>query len=94
MEKKRVNLRVNANTNPESLAHAIRAHFEMYDEVIVSACGKDPVNQAVKGIGRARGLLASTGRDLVARIGFEVIKGEGLKDKKELTVINFILSLV
>jgi stage V sporulation protein S len=66
-------LRVSAGSDPLSLAMAISHSLDEVCEITVRAVGAGAVNQAVKAIAIARGRVASGGRDLTVRPGFQTI---------------------
>lgn len=66
-------LRVSAGSDPLMLALAISKSLESSYEVTARAVGAGAVNQAVKAIAIARGRVASAGRDLICRPGFQNI---------------------
>lgn len=63
-------LMVKGNQDPQVIAQSIAYMFQKSDEVVVRSIGASSVNQAVKGVAIARGIVAQRGVDLVARVGF------------------------
>jgi len=82
-------LRVSAGSDPLSLALAISHSLDDSAEVTARAVGAGAVNQAVKAIAIARGRVASAGRDLICRPGFQTITS---RDGK-ITAIVFYCSV-
>jgi stage V sporulation protein S len=66
--------RVSAGSDPTSLATAISRTLRTEQEVSARAVGAGAVNQAVKAIAIARGHVASAGKDLICRPGFQTIE--------------------
>lgn len=71
-------LRVKASSNVNSTAAKIAYTIEedMRRTVEVRAMGAGSVNQAVKAIAVARGILASKAYDLTCKIGFDKVVGD------------------
>ena len=64
-------IKVRSDTPVQSIAKSIRyAIFEEHKMPIIRAIGASAVNQACKGIAIARGLVATSGYDLIVNIGF------------------------
>lgn len=63
-------LRVAGKSNVPAIAGSIVKSIEDNKDVELHAIGAGAVNQTVKAIGTARGILASKGLDLYAKIGF------------------------
>ena len=63
-------LRVKSDTNVQSLSQAIANTLYSDHHVVARAIGAAAVNQAVKAVAAARGLVAPRGYDLVVRPGF------------------------
>lgn len=73
-----------------SIAHTVKGDGEtVAANVVLNCCGASAVSQAVKAVAVARGFLASNGRDLVVRPGFDTAFIEG----EERTVIKLFISL-
>lgn len=58
-------------------------------DVVLHCCGASSLNQAVKAIAVARGFLASNGRDIVVRPGFDTTFIDG----EERTIVKLYISL-
>lgn len=67
--------KVSAGSDAVTLATAISMALQDTPEITARAIGVGAVNQAVKAVAIARGHVASHGRDLVTRIGFETVTG-------------------
>lgn len=67
--------KVGAGSDAVSLAAAMSATLRDTHEITARAIGVGAVNQAAKAVAIARGQVASSGRDLVTRIGFETVTG-------------------
>ena len=72
--------RVSSSSVPTSLAYAMSKALETHSEIVSRAIGVGAVNQAVKAIAIARGHVASSGKDMVIRIGFQNVSGESGDD--------------
>lgn len=79
-------------SDPLSLAKAVSYSLNNSYEATVRAVGAGAVNQAVKAIAIARGRVASSGRDLICRPGFQTIPDRNAKDG-EITAIVFRCSV-
>lgn len=71
-------IRVSSKTSVPQLAGSIVKSVESGEDVEIRAVGASAVNQMYKGIASARGTLASKGRDLYIRPGFDEITEEGM----------------
>lgn len=80
-------IRVSPDSSVKKVAGAIAWCLdEGAGEATVQAVGAGAVNQAVKAVAIARGMVATRGRDLWCRIGFATIPHEQ-EDGKEISVI-------
>ena len=82
-------LRVAGKSNVPSVAGSIVKSIEDNKEVELHAIGAGAVNQTVKAIGTARGILASKGLDLYARIGFD--SAEICGEKKTMIIFRLLI---
>ncbi len=80
-------LKVAGQTDPISLAGAIASTIEENDKAELMAIGAAAINQTVKAIAIARGLMAPNGFDLVFTPGFKDIDVKG----SERTAIRFVV---
>lgn len=81
-------LKVSAKTNTKKLAKAIRAALRKHGrEADLDAIGPGAVNQAIKGIIVARGLLAPEGANLKAVPSFGEAALDGRKSKIRVKVL-------
>lgn len=79
MSEERV-IRVSAKTSVPQLKGSIIMSIEEDKDVVLRALGASAVNQMYKGIASARGTLASKGKDLYIKPGFDEVKdGEEFK---------------
>ena len=83
-------MKVSSKTNPKNAAGALKAVLETNPQIDVVACGHGAVGQAIKAIAITRGLVATKGRDLIVRPGFDT---RDLEEGKERTVIVLVVSL-
>lgn len=81
-------LKVASKTNPNALAGAIAGEMKNTSILELHAIGAGPVNQAVKAIAIARGIMAPNGYNLVCIPSFS---DATLEDKTQRTIIKFIL---
>lgn len=84
--------RVRADSNVNNVASKIAHTFYggPKDTIDVRAMGAGSVNQAVKAIAVARGLVATRGYDLVNRVGFDKVEADS---GDIISVMVFRLSL-
>lgn len=81
-------LKVSAKTDAKKLAKAIRAALRKHGrEVGLDAVGAGAVNQVVKGIIVARGLLAPEGAELKAVLSFGEATLDSRKSKIRIKVL-------
>ena len=78
MENRKV-IKVSAKSPVPQLAGSIVICVESCENVELRAVGASAVNQMYKGIASARGTLASRGKDLFIKPGFDEIEEEGMK---------------
>jgi stage V sporulation protein S len=84
-------MRVKASSPPQAVANSIRnVIIEQQQCPVIRAIGAGAVAQACKGIAIARGLVATSGRDLAANIGFDTVTGD---DGGEISAQTFHLFL-
>ena len=69
-------MRVSATTPPQAVAASINRAILDSGPPVVRAIGAGAVAQACKGIAIARGLVATSGRDLATTIGFDTVMGD------------------
>lgn len=63
-------LKASSNSNPGSIAGAIAVAIKEQGKTEIQAIGAGAVNQAVKGIAIASGLLAPQGIEITSKVGF------------------------
>ena len=80
-------LKVSTKSNPNSVAGALAAIIKEKNIVEIQAVGAGAINQAVKAIAIARGLVAPSGRDIVCVPAFTDIEIDG----EERTAIKLIV---
>ena len=80
-------LKVSARSNPNSVAGALAAIIKERNTVEIQAVGAGAINQAVKAIAIARGLVAPSGKDIVCIPAFTDIEIDG----EERTAIKLII---
>lgn len=80
-------LRVKGSANATNLAQAISYAITDNKRVVLRAIGAGAVNQAVKAMAIARGLVATRGLDLTFRPGFTTVTGE----EGEVSAITFLI---
>ena len=80
-------LRVSTKSNPNAVAGALAGVIREKGKAEIQTIGAGALNQAVKAIAIARGLLAPSGIDLIARPAF----GETIVDGQERTTIRLML---
>jgi len=80
-------LKVSADSKPKAVAGALAAVMRERGSVELQAIGAGAVNQAVKAIAIARGVVAPNGIDLVAIPAFTKVQIEG----EERTAIKFLV---
>lgn len=84
-------IRVSPDSNVKKVAGAIAWCVEQgTGEAVVQAVGAGAVNQAAKAVAIARGMVATSGRDLWCRMGFATITHDTDPDK-EISVVVFNL---
>lgn len=83
-------LKVAGKSPVKSVAGSIVKSFEDGKEVEVSAIGASAVNQAVKAMAMARGMMSTKGYDLYVAPGFDSVVIDG----EEKTSIRFVLKLI
>lgn len=86
--------KVKSTSNVKSLAgciaHSLKGDGDtIASNVVLHCCGASALSQAVKAVAVSRGFLASNGRDVIMKPGFDttVIDGE------ERTIIKLFVSL-
>lgn len=82
-------IRVSAKSPVPQLAGSIIISIENGERVELRAVGASAVNQMYKAIASARGILASKGKDLFIRPGFDEIKEDG--NEKTVMVAHLII---
>ena len=80
-------LKVSTKSNPNSVAGALAAIIKEKNIVEIQAVGAGAINQAVKAIAIARGVVAPSGRDIVCIPAFTDIEIDG----EERTAIKLIV---
>lgn len=92
---KEVVLKVSGSSNVKSLAGCIAKTLKgegntVASNVVLHCIGAASLSQAVKAVAVARGFLASNGRDIVVRPGFDVtvVEGEERTLIKLFTILN------
>ena len=83
-------LRAAAKTNPQLLGGAIAKVIAKGNQCEVTAIGAGAINQAVKGCAIARRMVATTGYDLLWRMGFLTVDLSEEGGKGEVTAMKFI----
>lgn len=83
MSPKRKVIKVSSKSPVPQLSGSIVVSIEEGSDVEVRAVGASAVNQMYKAIASARGILATKGRDLYIKPGFDEIK----EDDKDRTVM-------
>ena len=87
-------IKVAPDSSVKRVAGAIDYALKNSDgEATVQAIGAGAVNQAVKAIAIARGTVATRGKDLWARHGFESVRSTRNGGSDELSVIVFHLRI-
>lgn len=87
MEKKKI--KVSAKSPVPQLAGSIVISIENGDNVELRACGASSVNQMYKACAAARGTLASKGKDLFIKPGFDETTEDGVE--KTIMVANLVI---
>lgn len=82
-------IKVSAKSPVQSLAHSIVLFIESGDDVTLRAIGASSVNQMYKGITVARGTLASKGKDLYIKPGFDGVVENG--EDKTVMVAHLVI---
>ena len=80
-------LKVSSKSNPNSVAGAIANIFRERGNVEIQAVGAGALNQAIKAVAIARGIVAPTGKNLVCIPAFQDIAIDG----EERTAIKLII---
>jgi stage V sporulation protein S len=83
-------IKVAPDSNVKKVAGAIAYSVADADTATVHAIGAGAVNQAVKSIAIARGMVASKGLDLWCRIGFTTVMHD--TENKDISVMVFLLN--
>jgi len=86
-------LRVASDTNCQNLGGAIAKVVAKGNQCEITAIGAGAINQAVKGLAIARRMVATTGYDLVFRVGFLTVDLSEEGGKDEMTAIKFVASM-
>lgn len=81
-------MRVSSVSNPNSIAQALSNELKKNGGVIIEAIGAAAVNQTVKAIAVARGLLKPCGLDLYFQPEFFAVEKEG----NLRTALKFLVS--
>lgn len=82
-------IKVSATTPVPSLSGSIIKSIELGEKVELRACGAGAVNQMFKGIACARGTLATKGRDVLIRPGFDEVDEDGAR--KTIMVARLVI---
>ena len=82
-------LKVAGKSSVQSVAASIVKVYEEGKDVELHAIGASAVNQAAKAIATARGTMASKGKDVVVKLGFDETEIDG----QTKTMMKFILRL-
>lgn len=77
MSRERVVMRVAAKSTVKSLAGSIVKHWSEGKDIEIVTIGAGALNQAIKGIGSASGILATKGYTLLTRVGFTEVEVNG-----------------
>ena len=80
-------LKVSTKSNPNSVAGALAAIIKEKNLVEIQAVGAGAINQSIKAIAIARGLIAPSGKDIVCIPAFTDI----IIDGEERTAIKLIV---
>ena len=80
-------LKVSSKSNPNSVAGALANVFRSSGSVEIQAVGAGALNQAIKAVAIARGILAPSGKNLVCIPAFTDISIEG----EDRTAIKLII---
>lgn len=81
-------LKVSSKSDPNSVAGALAGELRNANRVELHAIGAGAVNQAVKAVAIARGIVAPNGMDLITIPAFGDIKVKGeSKDSEEYRTI-------
>lgn len=72
-----VNVKVSANSNPNSVAGAIANFIKETGKVEIQVIGAGALNQAIKSIAIARGFVVPSGIDLICYPAFAEVFIEG-----------------
>jgi len=65
-----VNLRVSGKSEPQKVSGAMCRYIAEGNKVVITAIGASAVNQAVKSLAIARGIMACGATDLTFKVGF------------------------
>lgn len=84
------NLKVAGKSSVKSVAGSIVKSFEEGNEVVMYAIGASSVNQSIKAVALARGIMSSKGYDLYVAPGFSTTQIDG----EEKTSIRLVLKLL
>lgn len=90
MEEKSKIIRVSAKSPVQPLASSIVISITNGEKVTLRACGASACNQMIKAIAVARGSIASQGKDLYMKPGFDEVEEDG--KKKTIIVAVLIVS--
>ena len=88
MSPKRKVIKVSSKSPVPQLSGSIVVSIEEGSDVEVRAVGASAVNQMYKAIASARGILATKGRDLYIKPGFDEIKEE---DKDRTVMVAYLV---
>ena len=80
-------LKVSTKSNPNSVAGALAAIIKEKNIVEIQAVGAGAINQAIKAIAIARGVVAPSGKDIICVPAFTDIEIDG----EERTAIKLIV---
>lgn len=86
-------IRVAADTNCQNLGGSIAKAVAKGNHCEITAIGAGAINQAVKGLAISRRMVATTGYDLVFRVGFLTVDLSQEGGKDEITAIKFVVSV-
>jgi stage V sporulation protein S len=84
-EKQTINLKVSGKSDPSKVAGAIVKYMHEQCEVEITTIGASAINQAVKALAIARGMVGTSGYDLSFIVGF----AEETIDDELRTAIKF-----
>ena len=89
MEEHKKEIKVSAKSPVQALASSIVFSIEEGHDVTLRAVGASAVNQMYKSITVARGTLASKGKDMYIKPGFDEVTEDG--DKKTVMTATLIV---